>query len=82
MSDALPRYTLSPDSEKGDWVLMREGASRATRRFATKAEATKGGVLEDVIDKEGGSVRIQRMDGTYEEERTFPRSRDPKNIPG
>lgn len=82
MSDTLPKYTLFHDKAQGDWVLKRDGGERATRRFATKAEATAGGVLEDAIRAEGGSVRIQLEDGRYEEERTFPRSRDPQRSPG
>jgi len=78
----LPKYTLSHDEKKDDWVLKEDGASRAKRRFETKADATAGGVLSDVLGANGGSVKIQKKDGKYQEERTFPRSRDPKKSPG
>lgn len=78
----LPKYTLSFDQQKQDWKLQKDGADRATKRFDTKADATAGGALSDAIGKGGGSVRIEKKHGGYEEERTFPRSRDPKETPG
>ena len=80
--DNLPRYHLTKDAEKGDWKLKKEGADRATRRFETKSEATAGGVLEGAVGKAGGSVRIHLEKGRIQEERTYPRSRDPKGSPG
>ena len=78
----LPRYHLTKDAKKGDWALKKEGADRATRRFDTKDDATKGGALPGAIGGAGGSVRIHKTDGTIQEERTFPRGRDPKGTPG
>jgi len=80
--EKLRKYTLSKDKAKDDWVLKEEGSGRATRRFETKTEATKGGVLPDALGKKGGSVKIRKLDGTYQEERTFPRSRDPRRSKG
>lgn len=68
----LPKYHLTCDKDRNDWELKREGAKRATRRFATKGEAMGHRVLEKLLGSKGGSVRIHRMDGTFEEERTFP----------
>lgn len=78
----LPRFHLTKDQEKGDWELRKAGAERATRRFETKSEATAGGVLGGAVGKEGGSVRIHLEKGRIQEERTYPRSRDPKGSPG
>lgn len=78
----LPKFTLTKDNKRKDWVLKKEGESRAKRRFNTKSEATKGGTLSSAIGATGGSVRIRKEDGTIQEERTFPRSRDPKKTPG
>jgi len=47
------------------------------KRFATKAAATKGGVLEKAVGNMG-SVRIRKRDGKIQEERTYPRSMDPR----
>jgi hypothetical protein len=78
----LPKYTLSFDQQKQDWKLQKDGADRATRRFDTKSDATAGGVLAGAIGKDGGSVMIEKRRGGYQEERTFPRDRDPKKTPG
>jgi hypothetical protein len=78
----LPKYTLSHDEKKDDWALREDGSGRVKRRFDSKAEATAGGVLRRTVGPSGGSVKIQKMDGTFQEERTFPRSKDPKRSPG
>lgn len=81
MSD-LRKFTLSKDTSRGDWELRQDGAARATKRFATKGKATQGGVLKEALGREGGSVKIRKEDGTYQEERTFPRSADPRRSKG
>jgi hypothetical protein len=50
------------------------------KAFKTKAEAIEGGVLEKLVGE--GTVRVHREDGQLEEERTFPRSKDPRSSPG
>ena len=50
------------------------------KRFARKAEATAGGVLPRIVKR--GTVRIHNKDGSIQEERTFPRSADPRGHPG
>ena len=80
--EKLPKYTLSHDEKKNDWVLKEDGASRARRRFETKADATAGSALHDAVGAAGGSVKIQKKDGQYQEERTYPRSKDPTKSPG
>ena len=54
----LPRYTLSHDDTKKRWVLKHEGRDKTVKTFATKAAATKGGVLERAVGKTG-SVKHQ-----------------------
>lgn len=78
----LPKYHLVKDPKKDDWKLEPQGGGRARRRFDTKGEATKGGVLSDALGAGGGSVRIHKTDGTIQEERTFPRGRDSKDSKG
>ena len=46
------------------------------------SEATKSGALETTVGKDGGSVKIQKVDGQLQEERTYPRSADPKKSSG
>jgi hypothetical protein len=77
----LPKYTVSKRDD-GKWALEKDGASRATKLFDKKADLTKGGALKDALGKDGGSVKIQKVDGKYQEERTYPRGSDPKGSPG
>jgi hypothetical protein len=78
----LPRYTLTHDDRNEDWALKNDATGRTVRRFDTKEEATKGGVLQDAVGNQGGSVKIQKENGFYQEERTYPRSRDPRSSKG
>jgi hypothetical protein len=76
----LPRFTLSKDQEQGDWKLTNSKGT-VVHRWGSKEDATAGGQLEAATHGEG-SVRIEKERGGFEEERTFPRSRDPKQSPG
>ena len=76
----LPKFDLIKKGDK--WRLEPEGGGRARKLFDTKEEATKGGVLGDALGKDGGSVRIRKQNNQIQEERTFPRSADPKGSPG
>lgn len=76
----LPRFHLVEKKDK--WRLEPEGGGRARAVFDTKADATAGGALKGALGKAGGSVRIHKQDGTIQEERTYPRSKDPKGSPG
>ena len=78
----LPRFTLAFDQQKEDWALRNDMSGRTVRRFETKDDATKGGVLENAVGNAGGSVRIHKLNGMYAEERTYPRSRDPHSSKG
>lgn len=84
MSDLrlLPRFTLSHDQQRDDWALKNDATGKTLRRFDTKDEGTKRGVLKDAVGSHGGTVRIQKVHGGYEEERTFPKSRDPRKSNG
>jgi hypothetical protein len=73
----LPRYSLSHNDKTKKWELKREGSGEIIKRFKTKADAIKGGVLERAV-KKMGSVRIRKRNGRIQEERTYPRSMDPR----
>lgn len=77
----LPKYTLDKNEEKGRWDLRKDSTHELVKSFKTKEDATGGGVLRRAIGGEG-SVKIQKENGRFQEERTFPRSKDPKNTPG
>jgi hypothetical protein len=77
----LPRYSLAHDDKKKCWVLKHEGTGQSVKSFATKAKATKGGVLEKAVGGKG-TVRIRKRNGKIQEERTYPRSADPRGSKG
>lgn len=62
------------------WKLKKQGAHRAIRNFENKHE----GMLfsQDYVKKHTGSLKIHKMDGVIQEERTYPYSADPKRSPG
>ena len=73
----LPRFSLTHNDKSKKWDLKKEGSGDVVKSFATKAAATKGGVLEKAVSGMG-SVRIRKRDGRIQEERTYPRSMDPR----
>jgi hypothetical protein len=62
-------------------VLKQDGTGQTVKTFGTKAAATKGGVLERAVGKTG-SVKIKKRNGKIQEERTYPRSADPRASKG
>lgn len=76
----LNKYTLHRDRESKKWRLEPEGSDRAKRIYQNKDEALKN--LRKDVGQDGGSVRIRKLDNTIQEERTYPRSKDPKRSPG
>jgi hypothetical protein len=78
----LPKYTLDKNEKSGNWNLKNDATDKVVKSFGTKAHATKGGALKRAIGSEGGSVKIQKTNGRFQEERTFPRAADPKSSRG
>ncbi|ENB9665191.1 MULTISPECIES: DUF2188 domain-containing protein [Pseudomonas] len=74
----MDNYHLSPTSD--GWELKKAGAVRASKRAATKQELVIA--LTDFFDSKKASVKIRKADGTFEEERTYPRSADPRRSKG
>ena len=67
----LPRFSLSQNEKTKKWELKGEGSGEVVKKFASKAAATKGGVLEKAVSGMG-SVKIRKRDGKIQEERTYP----------
>jgi len=76
----IDNYTLHRDPKSDKWRLEKEGSDRAKRIFDTKQDALKD--LRNAVGSNGGSVRIRKVDNTIQEERTYPRSRDPRRTKG
>ena len=66
----------------GRWSLEPAGSDTPLKTFARKSDATKRGVLEKALGPQGGSVRIHKVNGRVQEERTYPRGKDPKGSKG
>lgn len=78
----LPKYTLEKNERKGTWDLRNDKTDRTVKAYETKGHATKGGALEKAVGPDGGSVKIQKENGRIQEERTYPRSKDPRASKG
>ncbi|MCE5976609.1 DUF2188 domain-containing protein [Pseudomonas sp. JR33AA] len=74
----MDNYHLSPTDE--GWELKKVGAERASKRAATKQELVSS--LADFFNGKTGSVKIHKADGSIEEERTYPRTADPRRSKG
>ena len=74
----MDNYDLAPDGEK--WKFQKQGAKRALKVFETKQEGMEESV--EFMHNHGGSLKIHKKDGSYQEERTYPRSADPRKSPG
>jgi hypothetical protein len=62
------------------WELKKQGATRASKRADTKAELLA--LTAAFMQNRTATVKIHKMDGTIEEERTYPRSADPRSSKG
>ncbi|RZK04423.1 MAG: DUF2188 domain-containing protein [Pantoea sp.] len=74
----MDTYHLTPTAD--GWELKKTGAERATKRSATKAALVAQ--LSELFASKTASVKIHKADGTLEEERTYPRSADPRRSEG
>lgn len=73
----LPRFSLTLNKRSGLWELQPENSNRVIRSWKTKDAATAKGVLKRAVGNRG-SVRIHGINGRIQEERTYPRSADPR----
>ena len=62
------------------WVLTKQGAQRPSKIAATKDEIKKLAI--EFLDGKTASLKIHKEDGTFQEERTYPRSADPTKSKG
>ena len=76
----LSRFNLSFSKTKKKWQL-KNSSGTVIQSWSKKSVATKKGVLKKAIGGEG-TVRIHLKNGKIQEERTFPRKKDPKGYPG
>jgi len=77
----LPKFTLSKNRTSDRWELVNSADKSTVESYARKTDALKGGAISKAIGGRG-SVRIKKQDGKIQEERTFPRSADPRRSKG
>jgi uncharacterized protein DUF2188 len=78
----LAKFTLAFDEKRDKWTLRNDRTNRVEQSFGTKARAMSGGVLKRAVGREGGSVKIQKENGRFQEERTYPSKSDPRTSKG
>ncbi len=78
----LEKYTLDFEEKKDKWEFTNDRTSKVVGSFVKKEDATTGGVLKKILGQDGGSVKIQKMNGRIQEERTYPGSKDPRKSKG
>ena len=78
----LAKFTLAFDEKSDKWTLRNDRTKRVEQSFGTKARAMKGGVLKRAVGRDGGSVKIQKENGRFQEERTYPGKEDPRKSNG
>ncbi len=82
MANRLPKFTLEKNERTDRWDLVKDTTNHTVKSFDTKGDATRGGALEKAVGTSGGSVKIQKENGRFQEERTYPGSADPRKSPG
>ena len=70
------KFTLRFDESKASWVLKHEDTEKIIRKFKTKKEGSRAGVLRKILGRMGGSVILRTKTGVFDEERVFPELSD------
>lgn len=74
----MNRYDLT--RKNGQWQLVQQGTGEPLVTSQNKEEALRQSM--ELVRERTGSLRIHKEDGTFEEERTYPRAADPRQSPG
>ncbi len=76
----MPRGDVHTVKKNGRWINEVEGNTRASNTARTKREAQ--GLGREMAIHRGVEHFIHNEDGRIGERNTYPRSRDPRSIPG
>lgn len=60
------KYTVKYDRAKGNWIVVKNGNSRPTRRVATKAEALA--IAKELADASGATLSVHKKDGKFQKQ--------------
>ena len=74
----MQNYHLTKKGE--EWRLEKEKSDEALVCCSTKKEAIEK--MREYMSGRVGSVKIHKENGQFEEERTYPRSMDPRSSKG
>jgi len=74
----MDNYHITKDGDQ--WKLKKETAKRATEVANTKKKIIKK--TQEYIKTHEGSVKIHKQDGKFQEERTYPKKKDPPESKG
>jgi hypothetical protein len=74
----MKNYHLT--NKDGEWKFRKENSQRSIKNFDTKTDALN--FTKDFMNNNGGSLKIHKTDGTLQEERTYPKSKDPRKTKG
>jgi len=74
----MKNYHITKDGN--DWKLKREGADRSTIVAPTKEQLIQE--TREFAQGKDISVKIHKENGRFQEERTYPKSKDPHDTPG
>ncbi|MBK7652438.1 MAG: DUF2188 domain-containing protein [Flammeovirgaceae bacterium] len=75
----MKNYHLTKEDDQ--WKLKQQGADRSSKVYETKGDALKS-APNFVKEQGGGSLKIHKENGRIQEERTYPKSADPKKSKG
>lgn len=64
----------------GKWRFQKQGSIEPIKNADSKDEIMS--FMKKFMINKKGSVKIHRQDGTYQEERTYPRKYDPRGSKG
>ncbi|ENT8805163.1 DUF2188 domain-containing protein [Citrobacter freundii] len=74
----MDNYHITKDGDK--WKLQKEGNTKPSKTADTKAEMIKQ--TQEFMSDKKASVKIHKVDGKIQEERTYQRKDDPKSSKG
>lgn len=74
----MDRYHVTKQGDQ--WKLTKEGAQRASKVAQTKKQIIQE--TREFMENREGSVKIHKVGGEIQEERTYPRRSDPSKSAG
>lgn len=68
--------------DDGVYKLKKENAQRASKIMDTNKPKAINSARDFIQNQGGGSLKIQKNDGGFQENRTYPSTNDPKQSKG